>query len=115
LRGCAEAGLFVALGLLAYEWTFFDWNKLPFTCSHLPGKTPVWMVLGVIGLLGALGLLHSLLLAALYNVMLYMTLLAILPAVWWRIRSNRRQSWEEVRLKYEEAPEPEIHALNLLK
>src|SRR6185369_1791398 len=35
----AESGLFLVLGLVAYEWLFSAWEKLPFTCSHLPGKT----------------------------------------------------------------------------
>ena len=115
LRGFAEVGLFLVLGLLAYEWTFSSWNKLPFTCSHLPGKTPVWVVLACFGLLGALGLLHSLLLTALYSGPLFAIVLALMVAVWWRIRRTRRQNWEEVRLKYEEAPELAIHGLNLLR
>ncbi len=114
-RAIAETALFLVLGLLAYEWTFSSWNKLPFTCSHLPGKTPVWIILASFGFLGALGLVHSLLLAALYNLLLFAGILALLLPAWVQVHRTRRQNWEEVRLKYEEAPELEVHGLNLLK
>ena len=53
-RAIAEAALFTAFGLLCYEWVFTDWQKLPFTCSHLPGKIPAWLLtIYGIGLLGA--------------------------------------------------------------
>ena len=115
LRGVAETALFLVLGLLAYEWIFRSWDKLPFTCSHLPGKTPVWMILAFFGFFGALALVHALLLATLYNELLFAGLLAMMLAVRVPIRRARRERWEEVRLKYEEVPEPAVHALNLLK
>jgi hypothetical protein len=114
-RAIAETTLVLVFGLLAYEWTFFSWNKLPFTCSHLPGKTPIWMVVGSIGLIGVIGLLHSLLMAALYNAFFFVVLMAALFAAWLRVHQTRRDRWQEVRLKYEESPEPEVHGLNLLK
>jgi hypothetical protein len=114
-RGFVETTLLLLLGLLVYEWTFSTYNKLPFTCSRLPGTTPVWLVLATFGLFGALGLLHSLLLAALYNETLFATLLILMLPAWWHFRRTRRQNREEVRLKYEESPDLEIHALNLSK
>jgi len=114
-RGVAEAGLFLAVGLLAYEWAFSSWDKLPFTCSHLPGKTPVGMILGFFGLLGVLALVHSLLLAALYNDALFASTFSLLLIAWWRIHRGRRQGWAYLRLKYEEVPAPAVHALNLLR
>lgn len=114
MRGLAEVALLTALGLLAYEWTFFHWNKLPFTCSHLPGRTPIWIVLGTLGLLGALGLLHSALVAAL-NSIAWFPLLVGLVFIWARVRIARRQNWEATRLKFEEAPDVEVEALSLLR
>jgi hypothetical protein len=114
-RGVAEAGLFLAVGLLAYEWAFHSWDKLPFTCSHLPGKTPVGMVLGFFGLLGVLALVHTVLLAALYNDALFASMLSLLLFAWWRIHRARRQGWVYLRLKYEEVPALAVHALNLLR
>lgn len=115
LRGLADAALFLALGLLAYEWAFSSWEKLPFTCSHLPGKTPIWMILACIGLLGVLSMLQTLLLAALYNAALFAALIGALLAAWWWVHRTRRQSWADLRLKYEEAPAPVIRGLNLLR
>jgi hypothetical protein len=114
-RGVAEATLFLVLGLLAYEWTFSAWDKLPFTCSHLPGKTPLWMIIAFVGLLGVLTLVHTLLLAALYNGVWYATLLSLLLAAWWWVHRTRRQGWADLRIKYEDAPAPAVRGLNLLR
>jgi hypothetical protein len=114
-RGVAEAGLFLAVGLVAYEWAFHSWDKLPFTCSHLPGKTPVGMILGFFGLLGVLALVHTLLVAALYNDALFVSMLSLLLFAWWRIHLARRQGWMYLRLRYEDVPAPVVHALNLLR
>ena len=43
LARVAEVVLSAAFALLCYEWAFASWEKLPFTCSHLPGKTPTWI------------------------------------------------------------------------
>jgi hypothetical protein len=114
LRGIAEAALFLVLGLLAYEWVFFAGVKLPFTCSHLPGKTPVWMILAFFGLLGVLAVVHSLLVAILYNNVVFVTALAVLLTAWVRIHRSRRQGWAEMRLRYEETPDCAVQGLNLL-
>lgn len=114
-RGVGEAVLFLAVGLVGYEWAFSSWDKLPFTCSHLPGKTPVGMILGFFGLLGVLALVHTMLLGALYNDAWFASLLSLLLVAWWQIRHARRQGWVHLRLKYEEAPAPAVHALNLLR
>lgn len=114
-RGMAEATLFLALGLLAYEWVFSSWDKLPFTCSHLPGKTPIWMVLAFFGLLGVVAVLHSILLATLYSGAAFVVVLAVLLAAWKHVHRSRLQDWAELRLKYDEAPDPAVLGLNLLK
>jgi hypothetical protein len=114
LRGIAEAALFLVLGLLAYEWFFFAGEKLPFTCSHLPGKTPIWMILAFFGLLGVLAVVHSLLVAILYNSVVFVTALAVLLTAWVRIHRTRRQGWAEMRLRYEETHDPAVQGLNLL-
>jgi hypothetical protein len=114
-RAVEEAGLFLVLGLFAYECVFSSWEKLPFTCSHLPGKTPIGMVLAFFGLVAMVSLLQSLLLAVLYNGAVFVTLWAVLLGVWVYIHGVRRQGWDEQRLKYDEAPEPAVYGLNLLQ
>lgn len=103
------------LGLLAYEWAFTTWEKHPFTCSRLPGKTPIWMILAFFGLIGVVATVHTLLLATLYNSVALALVLAGLAATWTLVHRMRRQEQTALRLKYEDVPAPAIHALNLLK
>jgi hypothetical protein len=114
-RGVADAALFLCLGLLAYEAAFSSWDKLPFTCSHLTGKIPIWMILAACGLLGIVAIVHNLLVAALYNQLWFAILLTSAAAGWWRLRTTRCQSWHVSRLKFEDIPESAVQALNLLK
>jgi hypothetical protein len=114
-RAVAELVVFSAFALLCYEWTFSSWEKLPFTCSHLPGKTPMWILfLRFLGLLMALPLVHFILLSTLYNWAAFPIVMTLQLAVWARIHIARRDGWGDQRLRYEEAPDPAIHGLNLL-
>jgi hypothetical protein len=113
-RGFAEAGLFLAFGILAYEWAFSSWHKLPFTCSHLPGKMPTWMIMAFFGLAGLITALHSLLVSTLYSPVASALLAGTLLAAWVKIRRLRRDAWSEIRLKFDEVPEPAVSGLNLL-
>jgi hypothetical protein len=115
-RAVAESVLFVLFALLCYEWAFLSWEKLPFTCSYLPGKTPAWMLAAeFLGLLALLPIVCAIMLACLYNLTGYLALLGVLFAAWVRIRALRRETWGEVSLRYEELPDPAIHGLDLLK
>lgn len=114
-RGAAETGLFVVLGLLVYEWSFSSWEKLPFTCSYLPGKTPIWIILAFFGLIGGIALVHALLMAILFRAVVLAMVLAALFAVLTHFHRMRRKGWPELRLKYEEVPEPAVRELRLLK
>ena len=55
------------------------------------------------------------LLECLYSLPLAVAVLAILLAGWKHLYAARREGWGEMRLRYEEEPEPAIHGLNLLK
>jgi len=110
-----EIALFGGFALLCYEWTFSSWDKLPFTCSHLPGKTPMWIrLIQFLGLLGALQLAGFILLAGVYYPTVFLVVMTIQLAVWKRIHDSREESWGEQRLKYLEAPDPPVQGLNLL-
>src|SRR5207253_11332804 len=105
-RGLAEAVLFLAMGLLTYEVVFFSWEKRPFTCSHLPGKTPMWVrALQFFGLIALAPVLHAMLLATLNNRIAFLIVLAVMTAAWARVHVMRRLSGGELRLKYEESPD----------
>jgi len=115
-RAVAEVGLFAAFGLACYEWVFLDWQKLPFTCSHLSGKIPVWILtLWGIGILSAVPLVNGLLLLSLFNPIAYVIVLGALVAIWVGVYSSRRQGSGQLRLRYDEVPEPAILGLNLLR
>ena len=115
-RAFAEAVLFTVFGLLCYEWAFLSWEKLPFTCSHLPGKTPAWIrSLQLLGLLVMFPIVNALLLACLYHPAVYVVVLTILLAGWARVQASRQEGLSGLRLKYEESPDPAVHSLNLLR
>ena len=115
-RAVGESLLFAIFAVVCYELVFSSWEKLPFTCSHLPGKTPAWFLsLYLLGLLVALPTVNWLLLECLYHPAAFVVVLTILLAAWTSLHATRRDGWRELRLLYEEAPEPAIHGLNLLK
>ncbi len=115
-RAAAEAAIFSGFGLLCYEWVFTDWQKLPFTCSHLPGKIPTWILfLYGVAILGALPLVNGLLVVSLYQPVVYLILFALVLAVWRALFSARRAGLDELRLTYDDLPEPAVHGLNLMR
>jgi len=115
-QAVSESVLFVVFCLAAYEAVFASWEKLPFTCSYLPGKQPIWMVaLKLFALLAALPVVSAILLACLDNWLLYAATFAVLLAIWVRSSRARREHWAESRLLYDDTPDPAIHSLNLLR
>lgn len=115
-RAVPESLLLAAFGLLCFEWTFYSWEKVPFTCSHLPGKFPIWIrALQLLGLITLLAPANALLVACLYVPLLWFVLLAIMLVAWYLIHHNRSRGRGETRLKFEELPEPVVLSLSLLK
>ncbi|SPE41848.1 conserved membrane hypothetical protein [Candidatus Sulfopaludibacter sp. SbA3] len=115
-RAAAETILFAAFALLCYEWIFTDWQKLPFTCSHLPGKIPAWILtLWGIGILGSIPLVNGLFVISLYQPIAYIVILAVLVAIWLGLYSTRRAGLGDLRLMYDDLPDPAIHGLNLMR
>jgi hypothetical protein len=113
-RAVGETALFVIFGMLFYEWLFAEWRKLPFTCSHLPGKTPLWIItLYGIGLVAFVPIVGEIISAALFSGAGFTVVLVVATIGWRRVRAVRRVSWGELPLKYDEAPDPAIHGLGL--
>lgn len=113
-RSLLAVALFVTIGLMLYEWMFAEWRKLPFTCSHLPGRTPLWiLVLYGIGLVTMVPILNVILAAALFSGAGFTFILVMTWFAWRRIHAARRESWGELKLTYDETPEPAIHGLGL--
>jgi hypothetical protein len=115
-RAVAEAGLVVVLGVLGYEWLFSDWRKLPFTCSRLPGKTPLWITfLYGVGILTAFPAVSALVVETLFSGAAMTVVVVLTVTLWRRVHHARRLAWSELRLTYDEAPDPAIQALSLLR
>lgn len=113
-RAAAVTVLSFSATLLWFEILFRKWRKLPFTCSYLPGKEPVWLTLVryavAASLLGPFG---NLILYSSTELTAFAALLTFLAAMWWKLRSARRRAWTECALEYEEAPEAALMVLNL--
>ena len=98
-RAVAESVLLAAFGMLCYELVFASWEKLPFTCSHLPGKTPTWILsLQLLGLFVLFPIVNGILLACLFNPTAFVMLI-ILIAAWARLHASRREGWGHLRAK----------------
>ncbi len=98
-RAVAEVLLFAAFALLCYEWVFSSWEKLPFTCSHLPGKTPMWIrALQLFALLGFLPIVNALLLACLFQPSAFVAALITLSLASMRMHTSRRANLAGITL-----------------
>jgi CubicO group peptidase (beta-lactamase class C family) len=109
----AALGLF---GVILADACTYAFRKIPFTCSYLPGKSQVHMVI-----LGAFGLLYFSLFAVRYERDILATpsgqatLLAILlaAALFMRWRSVAEAKFEPFWVRFEDAPADEILVLGL--
>jgi predicted permease len=114
LRGCAAAALGCGSALIFFERYFRDWRKLPFTCSYLPGRRPVWMIV-------VLAAEASLVLVPVSQLFLwgsaeptsFIAIATALAALWWRWRAIRRREWAAATMLWDELPPPPIEALDL--
>jgi len=92
------------LTLSIFEVLFYSWQKLPFTCSYIPGERPLaGLVVKYMALLGVLVPILSVLTAvgnqALFLFPIY---LAMFAALWIWQRRRRREGWGEAKLIYED-------------
>jgi predicted permease len=109
LFGWWRAAAATVLGLLAtlmvFEILFRNWDKMPFTCSHLPGRQPILLIVCrafyVIAYLATVG---QMILYSSGEVTALAALLTVEGAVWWRLRRGRLARWDEVAICYEETP-----------
>ena len=66
-------------------------------------------------LLGFLPIVNALLLACIFQPAAFAAALIMLSLASMRLRTSRTEAWRELRLRYEEEPDPAVHTLNLLK
>src|SRR5262249_32476121 len=82
-RSVSETAVFAAGLLLAYEFLFMEWEKLPFTCSYLPGKKPGTMLtILVAGFVGILPMITALAVAAAYSTVVFGVMMVLIGATW---------------------------------
>jgi putative ABC transport system permease protein len=114
LRAAAATLLAFFAALLWFEYLFRRWQKLPFTCSYLPGQKPVWLTLSQYALATPfLGSLGSLILYSSGEITAFVALSTFEGAVWWKLRSARRKVWSACPLSYEEVAEAAVMSLDL--
>ena len=114
VRGLAAAALGLATVLCFFERYFRDWRKLPFTCSYLPGKQPVWLLITRFAV-GSTFLvpIAQLLLWASAEVTSFVALSTALAALWWRWRARRRRQWAAADTLWDEVPAAAVEAIDL--
>jgi len=115
-RAIADVALFAAVAFVAYEAVFRSWEKLPFTCSQLPGKTPMWILaLRLYTFLWLLPVPNFILLGCLYSPTAFLIVFVALIVLGVRLHLSRREYRSETRLVYEESQEPAVLTLSLLQ
>jgi hypothetical protein len=94
------------ISLSIFEVLFHSWQKLPFTCSYIPGRRPlVGMVGGYIAVLCAVVPILSVMIATSSQVwFLFPFYLLDFGGIWIWLRRMRREGWGEAKLYYEDLP-----------
>ena len=108
--------ILAGLGILLTEICLYGFQKIPFTCSYLPGKSQVHLVvLGVLALfrLIVLGVTYELQLLddLAHTITLAAGLALVAACVYWRTQASAGASKEEI--DFEEVPEPAVRVLGL--
>jgi hypothetical protein len=94
------------ISLSIFEGLFYSWQKLPFTCSYIPGKRPVVALVGIyIAVLCAIVPMISVQIAVASEVwFLFPVYLVNFAGIWIFLRRRRREGWGEARLIYDDLP-----------
>jgi hypothetical protein len=107
--------LALAIALVTAEWLFAGFTKIPFTCSYLPGKANLrasWPVIAVVALTYCVAL-PELLRWALAEWSAWLSLLALLVAVWGGLLGLSRQHGQRSSLTFDERAAPLVTQLRL--
>jgi putative ABC transport system permease protein len=92
------------VSLTIFELRFYDWQRLPFTCSYVPGKRPMVLVLaGYMVLLCAVVPILAICISVAAQVTgLFFALLGVFGGVWIGACRRRREGWGESKIEYED-------------
>ncbi|MBI4877167.1 MAG: ABC transporter permease [Acidobacteria bacterium] len=113
-RAAAATVLAFLASLVWFEFLFRHWRKMPYTCSYVPGRKPIWFTVAryclAIPFLPPAG---KLIVYCSTGVTPFVALFTFLAALWWSRRTARRNLWSQCALCYEETLEPEVMTLAL--
>ncbi|HYW43066.1 MAG TPA: ADOP family duplicated permease [Bryobacteraceae bacterium] len=103
LRAVAASVLALLAVLIGFEILFRGWHKLPFTCSHVPGKEPVLLTVGRwVPSIIYLATVGQLILYCSGEPTAFAALVTFEAVIWWRMRRKRRNTWADASLWYED-------------
>ncbi len=90
--------------LVIFEFLFYSWQQLPFTCSYAPGRDSLIASLGTwLAVLCILVPLLARIIAALSQMPgVFFLYAALFCAIWLWARRRRRDGWGESKLVYED-------------
>lgn len=107
----------IILGMLYVEMRLSGWQIVPFTCSYLPGRKPLFASAGLFWLLYTLttlmftgiewGVMHS-------NIA-SLIVAGMLAYGYVRARRNRTEQWDDIPLLFDDIPEPVVRTLDLVR
>lgn len=92
------------VSLTAFDLLFYEWQQLPFTCSCVPGKRPLMMIVGTwIAVLGVVTPILTIVIATVARMPeLFLIYGAFFLGDWIWARRRRREGWGESQLLYQD-------------
>jgi hypothetical protein len=96
--------ILISLGI--FELLFYSWQKLPFTCSYIPGRRPLVAIVGayIAVLCAIVPILSGMIAASTAFAPLFPVYFLDFGAIWFWLRRRRREGWGEAKLLYEDVP-----------
>jgi predicted permease len=96
--------LHALVSLAAFEFLFYSWQQLPFTCSYVPGKSSLILQLGawLVVMTMVVPLLARIVAALAQMTPVFAGYSMVFVAVWLWARRRRRDGWGEAPLVYED-------------
>jgi len=94
----------VLVSMAVFEFLFYSWQQLPFTCSYVPGKTSLILQLGAWLLIMTMlaPMLARLVAAIALMPAVFVVFSPLFAAVWIWARRRRSDGWGETPLIYED-------------
>lgn len=110
--------VFTTLFAMLYaEMRLTGWCTVPFTCSYLPGRKPLFNTIGMFWLTYTLVTLMATGIewAVLRSNVAAAIMTGILIALYVHVKRGRREAWDDVPLLFDDRPEPVVRTLDLVR